>query len=237
MCKGAGPCCCPGGSTMLEADIDFLVEYHGVANVSAVFEFMELYFTNTLPAIGRPRNLMLLGVPGAGKSTLTDLIRSVIPGKRTFEPVLNSTTPFSQLGDTSLLCAIDDFRFSNRVPISSTLQWLEGRPFGCDVKNKEPRQHTRGPVWMVSANYADNCDGWKPVDVAAFKDRFRISYMNFPVPKEKYISDLHEKMKSCTMCRVKSMTKRCNSLKKVAEQYIQETSPKEDPENPKLPKP
>lgn len=171
--KKCGVCVCTGAprSTTVEQDLDFLVNFHGLPAVQPFLHFAEKFFSQTLPRTGRPRNCFLVGVPSSGKSTLTDLVSQVIPSDRTFSMALDSTTPFCNLRSQHLLATCDDWRFTNKVPVTGTLQWLEGRPFAVDVKGKDPIQLAQGPPCLLSTNRTNESGSWEIVDIEAFRER------------------------------------------------------------------
>ena len=147
------------------------MNFHGLPAAQPFLTFAEKFFSQTLPRTGRPRNCFLVGVPSSGKSTLTDLVSQVIPSDRTFSMALDSTTPFCDLRSQHLLATCDDWRFTNKVPVTGTLQWLEGRPFAVDVKGKDPIQFAQGPPCLLSTNRTNESGSWEIVDIEAFRER------------------------------------------------------------------
>ena len=121
------------------------MQFHGLANVQPFFKWADRYLSESLPPIGRPRNCFLAGVSSSGKSTLTDLVCYLIPGNRTFTPVCNSSTPYCKLRDHHAIATCDDWRFTTKVPVTETLQWMGGGPFSVDIKGKVPASIKQGP--------------------------------------------------------------------------------------------
>lgn len=211
--RSCGECACPSGQPTVEANVDFLCAHHGHGNVKPFFDWVDLFFSEELVKVGRPRNSLAIGCAGSGKSTLADLVRLIIPKERRYCPVLESSTPFSGLQKRHLLCDCDDWRLSARVPITATLNWLEGRGFGVDVKGQNPVAHDSGPVCMLSANHANGSAPWQVVDVDAFRSRCFVSNLMTPIPAADAVTDLHRKMEACSRCRMESLSKRCERIK------------------------
>ena len=225
-------CVCPTGPglTTLAEDIDFLINFHTPRNVSPFFDWADKFFSGKLPTPGRPRNCYIIGCPGSGKSTLADLVAYVIPPNRTFSPTLDSSTPFSGLRDHYLLATCDDWRFTPKVPVTGTLQWLEGRKFGVDVKGKEAIAIQSGPPCLFSSNHNSSTANWRDVDIEAFRGRCFVVTMKNPVPPVNR-TNVSEKMKTCAFCRIASLAKHspsvCDILRRVKSApppYTQEAS-------------
>ena len=215
--RDCGECVCPPGDVSLEANVDYLCVHHGHGNVKPFFQWADLYFTDEMVKVGRPKNSLTIGCTGSGKSTLADLVRHIVPKHRRFCPVLESSTPFSGLQKRHILCETDDWRLSARVPITATLNWLEGRTFGVDVKGLNPVIHSRGPVCMLSANHLKGSAPWQDVDVAAFRSRCFVSNLLTPIPEGDKVVELHNKMVACARCRMQSLAKRCPRIQKIWE--------------------
>ena len=209
-------CVCPTGAkkTTLAEDIDWLVDFHGIRNIGPFFEWADKFFGGELPVKGRPKNCYIIGCPGSGKSTLADLAMGVIPEDRIFSPTLNSSTPFSKLRDHHILSACDDWRFNLKVPVTETLQWMEGRGFGVDVKGKEPVEMKSGPVCLYSANHKKPTANWSEVDIQAFEDRCYVSVMKNKVPPNSR-SNVANKMETCFFCRIDALAKYAPSVAKL----------------------
>ena len=99
----------------METDVDFLVLLHGRGNLNPFFSWAGKFFSGALPSAGRPKNCFLTGNPGSGKSALVDLITTMLPDKRIFRPVLESSAPFAAIRPHHLLSACDDWRFSAKA--------------------------------------------------------------------------------------------------------------------------
>ena len=99
----------------METDIDFLVLLHGRGNLNPFFSLAGKFFSRALPSAGRPKNCSLTGNPGSGKSVLVDLITTMLPDKRIFRPVLESSAPFAAIRPHHLLSVCDDWRFSAKA--------------------------------------------------------------------------------------------------------------------------
>ena len=215
--RQCGKCVCKTGPglTTLEEDVDFLVKFHMPKNVEPFFEWANRFFGGSLPEIGRPKNCYIIGCPTSGKSTLSDLVSHIISKRRIFTPVLDSNTPFSNMRDSYILSTCDDWRFSSKVPVTGTLQWLEGRSFGVDVKGKEPVPITRGPVCLFSSNHDNPKDNWRDVDVQAFHDRCYVVTMANKIPPSSRRPDVGEKMAMCAFCRIKALANYAPCVAKV----------------------
>ena len=215
--RNCGKCVCATGPglTTLEEDVDFLVKFHLPKNVEPFFEWADKFFGGSLPEIGRPKNCYIVGRPTSGKSTLSDLVSRIIRKRRIFTPVLDSSTPFSNMRDSYILSTCDDWRFSSKVPVTGTLQWLEGRSFGVDVKGKEPVPITRGPVCLFSSNHDNPKDNWREIDIQAFHDRCYVVIMANKIPPSSRRPDVGKKMETCAFCRIKALANYCPSVGKV----------------------
>ena len=208
--KACDKCMCPDGenATSLAEDIDFLVGFHGFQNIGPFFEWADKFFGGNLPTRGRPKNCYIIGYPSSGKSTLSDLVVGIIPGNRVFTPVLNSSTPFCNLSNHHMLATCDDWRFTGKVPVTETLQWMEGRSFGVDVKGKDPISIDIGPICLYSANHKKTRGDWTDVDIQAFQDRCYIVSMPHAVhPKDR--KPVGDKMTACKFCRIQALAKYC----------------------------
>ena len=208
-----GQCAClPGGYTV-EQDVDFLESHHGAANVGPFFQWADRFLTDTLVKVGRPKNSYTYGCPGSGKSTLADLVRLIVPERRSHIPCLNTGTPYSALQPSHLLSICEDWRFTSRVPVSETLQWLEGRAFLVDVKSKEPRRLDAGPPCMHSSNHKDAQKPWAAADVQAYMDRCFVSNLLTPIPAERRQEGMLGRMEACPHCCMASLAKRCPTIR------------------------
>ena len=206
--KNCGECACPQGPglTTLAEDVDFLIQFHGASNVLPFFEWADRFFAGTLPTKGRPKNCYIEGRPTSGKSSLADLVTYVIPESRIVSPTLDSTTPFSKIRSHYLLCVVDDWRFSQKVPVTGTLQWMEGRNFGVDIKGQEAVQVDMGPICLFSSNYSGPTLAWRELDIQAFKDRCYTVKMEHRIPPASR-QEVGDKMKKCALCRVQALAK------------------------------
>ena len=214
-------CACPPGCRSVQRDIDFLVAHHGAGNVLPFFEWADLVLAGAIVKVGRPRNALVLGCPGSGKSTLADLMRIVIPEERTHAPCLNTSTPFSALESHHLVSLCEDWRFTSKVPVSETLEWMEGRRFSVDVKGKEPRAHAHGPPCMHTTNHLAPVKPWLKVDVEAYEDRCFVSRLMVPIPAhEKHLS-MYDRMKTCPFCCCMSLVKRCARVRKECNSFCE----------------
>ena len=204
--QNCGECACPKGPglTTLAEDVDFLVQFHGASNVLPFFERADRFFAGTLPTKGRPKNCYIEGRPTSGKSSLADLVTYIIPESRIVSPTLDSSTPFSKIRSHYLLCVVDDWRFSQKVPVTGTLQWMEGRNFGVDIKGQEAVQVEMGPICLFSSNYSGPTLAWRELDIQAFRDRCYTVRMEHRIPplSRKEVGD---KMKKCASCRVQAL--------------------------------
>ena len=213
--KGCDECECPTGPGQfpLSDHVDFLVGFHTEVNVKPRFEWADKFFGGDLPKVGRPKNCFISGKPGSGKSSLADLVAKVIPTRRVFQPTLDSSAPFSKLRNCSLLSTCDDFRFSIKVPVTGTLQWLEGRSFGLDVKGEDAIPIEMGPICPWPTNRGTPTRSWREVDIDAFKDRCYIANMENILPPAFKRNDISDRMDACLFCRIKSLAKRCLSVR------------------------
>ena len=210
-------CTCPqNGKTNLFDDINFLVDFHGQSTVQPFFVWVDKFFGDTLPRLGRPRNCFFLGSPSSGKSPLTDLVTNILPKFRIFGPTLESSAPYAALRPHHLLSVTDDWRFSGKVPITATLQWLEGREFGVDIKGKDPFVLKCGPCRLYSSNRDNNTATWQQVDIEAFRERCYIVHLDAKIPLNYRRPDVGAKAK-CTHCIVRVLAKFAPSVKKVWE--------------------
>ena len=199
----------PPGKRSVQGDIDFLETHHGVGNLMPFFEWLDQVLTGEVVNVGRPRNAVVIGCPGSGKTTLADLLRMVIPKERAHAPCLNTSTPFSALDSQHLVSLCEDWRFTPRVPVSETLEWMEGRRFAVDVKGKEPRAHAQGPPCMHTTNHLAPSKPWLKVDVEAYEDRCFVSRPMVPIPASEKHRSMYERMQECPYCCCLSMVKRC----------------------------
>ena len=208
----AGRCQCPPGKMTVQADIDALCLHHGVGHTGPFFAWANLFLTDSLVSVGRPKNSLAIGCPGSGKTTMEDLVNMIIPRSRVHVPCPNAGTPYSGLSTIHLLSATTDWRLTNKVPVSETLQWMEGRPFVIDVKNKEPTRIEQGPPCMHSTNHLKPQGQWNQVDVEAYRDRCYVSYLLTPFPIHMRHSSMEERMRRCPFCCLLSLAKRCPSI-------------------------
>ena len=211
----SGNCQCPKGTgvTTLAQDMDFLVGYHGVGNVSPFFVWADRFFSGTLPSVGRPRNVHFAGSPGSGKSTLSDLISFYVPKSRIFSPVIDSSAPYAKMRSHHLLSICDDWRFTAKAPVTCTLQWLEGRSFAVDVKGEAPIPISQGPFGLFSSN-PDEKDSWRRADIDAFNDRCYLCVLHTPVPRARR-TNISAKMENCPYCRSYVLAKYVASVRRV----------------------
>ena len=205
----AGTCQCPPGQMTVQQDIDALCHFHGIGNTGPFFAWANLFLTDSLVSVGRPKNSLCIGCPGSGKTTLEDLVNLILPQSRVHVPCPNAGTPFSGLSKTHLLSATTDWRLTSKIPISETLQWMEGRPFVIDIKNKEPAMVEKGPPCMHSANHLKPAGPWQQVDVEAYKDRCFVSYLVNPYPQHLRHASMELRMKRCPFCCMAALAKRC----------------------------
>ena len=206
----------PGLKTFAE-DIDFLVHFHTVRDIWPFFQWADKFFAGELPSRGRPKNCLIMGRPTSGKSVLTDLVAQIIPPNRIFSPILDSSAPFGHLRNHFLLSTCDDWRFSLKVPVTGTLQWLEGRAFAVDVKGKDPIPIKQGPICLYSTNHDTANANWRGVDIEAFLARCYIVRLQNRVPQLACNENISEKMEACPFCRIKSLGQRCESVRKAWE--------------------
>ena len=210
-----GNCRCATGAgvTTLAQDMDFLVGYHGVGNVSPFFLWADRFFSGALPSVGRPRNVHFAGSPGSGKSTLSDLISFYVPKSRIFSPVIDSSAPYAKMRSRHLLSIRDDWRFTSKAPVTCTLQWLEGRSFAVDVKGEAPIPISQGPFGLFSSN-PDEKDSWRRADVDAFNDRCYLCVLHTPVPRARR-TNISAKMGNCPYCRSYILAKYVAAVRRV----------------------
>ena len=194
-----------------------MVHFHTVRDVWPFFQWADKFFAGELPSRGRPKNCLIMGRPTSGKSVLTDLVAQIIPPNRIFSPILDSSAPFGHLRSHFLLSTCDDWRFSLKVPVTGTLQWLEGRAFAVDVKGKNPVPIKQGPIRLYSTNHDTANANWRGVDIEAFLARCYVVRLQNRAPQLACNENISEKMEACPFCRIKSLGQRCESARKAWE--------------------
>ena len=213
--RKCGHCCCPkNGKTTLFDDIEFLVDLHGHDVLTPFFSWADNFFGGTLPLVGRPKNCFFLGCPSSGKPTLSDLVARILPRSRIFSPTLESSAPYADLRPHHLLSVCDDWRFTPKVPIAATLQWLEGRQFGVDIKGKDPFVLQSGPVCLYSSNRDSETTNWKRIDLDAFHQRCYLVVLKTPIPP-KYRTNVGDKAQKCMNCSLRALARFVPSVAKV----------------------
>ena len=65
--------------------LDGLVDFHGEEALMPFVRYWTKFWANELPAKGRPRNLLIVGAHGSGKSVPLNLLLSAIDSRRIFK--------------------------------------------------------------------------------------------------------------------------------------------------------
>ena len=188
-------CVCEGKTARAISTLDAV---HGAMEVDKYFAYVRDLLSGSLPNVGRPRNLLVRGNRGAGKSMLIDLVVSIVPEMRQF-PLLCG--PFGFQGyspDTHVLIVNHDIRLPP-LPVSETLLCFEGRQFSFNVKG-DPTAHVarKGVPLVAGSNVIAPGQEWRQPDVDAFLSRCVVVSLVKDIPESLRIQGLDT---VCPKCR------------------------------------
>ena len=90
------------------------------------------------------------------------------------------------------------------MPITATLQWLEGRKFGVDIKGQDPFFVAKGPARLYSSNHEGETPQWKRIDIEAFDQRCYTVMMKNAIPPL-YRKNTGDKAENCKNCSLRAL--------------------------------
>ena len=105
-----------------------------------------------------------------------------------------------------MLSVCEDWRFSQKVPITAALQWLEGRKFGVDVKGEDPNAFEYGPPRLYSSNRDNENCTWERIDIEAFRERCYVATLKTRIP-DNYRVETGDKAAKCPFCVLRALAK------------------------------
>ena len=119
----------------------------------------------------RKQSLYLMGVPGSGKSSVTQCIVNICDKGTVFLPDFSSSFPFSSMRDDDVLGNLNEFRLNPNHSPSTWLLVLERSSVNVDIKGKPSNFISKPPPNVVSSNLLKASGNWTGQDVDAISDR------------------------------------------------------------------
>ena len=183
----------------------------------------------------RRQTLYLFGVPGSGKSCITQCFVNICDEPSLFTPDFSSAFPFSSMKTHHALSNYNEFRLNPKQSPSTWLLVLERSAVNIDIKGKPSVHIPKPPPGVMSSNILTPNHTWTNADIEALSDRTVHVVWTKRIPElmqSKYGSSvLGQRCKKCSADFICKISVSCHNIATGDTKEVVAQKDEEDPLN------